>query len=191
MYIIFLGLLVVAWVVYLGSTFLGRRGTGSGGNSSIRGFNRQLEVIGGASPATTLSGGTVSARPTPLPVPPWAMPISLSDAHRRRIEVIFTLLGGAAMALLLGVLITRWALLLHVALDVMLVGYLFLLARSQNLADERAQKVRSIDASNAARTRKALAADTPAGEADVEEAPIAVGGTPGFRVLSNHPVQRR
>ncbi len=190
MYQAFLALLVLAWAVYLGSTFLGRRGNTNSG-SSIKSFSQQLRTIRGASPSTD-EYGRVSVDPSPLPVPPWAAPISLRDAHQRRVEVIFTLLGGAAMALILGLLITRWSLLLHVVLDLALIGYLFMLARSQQLAAERSEKVYHLDA----RDRFQLRPSATGAELEDQEAElaIAVGAgspltrrpmepTPGFRVI--------
>lgn len=104
--------------------------------------------------------------------------------------MIFTLLGGAVMALLLGLLITRWSLLLHVGLDLTLIGYLFMLARSQQLAAERSEKVLHLEPRN----RYPLGLANPEFEQEEAEMAIAVGGspqltrrpiepTPGFRII--------
>ena len=56
--------------------------------------------------------------------------------------MLFTLASAAALTLVLGVLLGGPVLLLHLVVDVLLVAYVALLARAQQLAAEREMKVR-------------------------------------------------
>jgi len=183
----FLALLVLAWTVYLGSSFLSRRAETNSG-SSISSFNRQLHVMGGTPKGH--ERGLRSAEANPLPVPPWATPVSLSDAHQRRIEVIFTLLGGAATALVLGILITRWSLLLHVAIDITLIGYLFMLARSQQLAAERHEKVTHLGERRPGRFKIDFDQESEDYDnEDIAHLPVAVGASDGSHGLTRRSIE--
>lgn len=186
-------LFVLGWITYLGWWAISRR-TQQNYGASIKTFSRRLTVIGDATSSGTHATiepprlvSDADLQPTPAR-PALAGPQTLSQAQLRRVEVIATLAGGAAMALFLGIFFFRWVLLLHVVLDLVLIAYLGLLARSQQLAAERAEKVRHLPtASTLGFPELELFVDE---EAFAEDNQVAVGGGApvptsgsGFRVL--------
>lgn len=131
---------------------------------SIGDFRRQLGVLQRTGPAIVTPANRLRvpryqpyqpAVPTPAARrPAAAVPVSMSvsasaDAARRartlkrRRDVLFTLLGGMAGTLVLGLLPPLrmlWA--LHVVLDLAFAGYIALLVRIRNAAAEREMKLR-------------------------------------------------
>lgn len=131
---------------------------------SIGDFRRQLGVLQRTGPATVAPAnrlrvppyqpyqpavptpsayGAVQAvvRRTPASVTPEAA--RRARTLKRRRDVLFTLLGGMAGTLLLGMLPPLrmlWA--LHVMLDMAFAGYVTLLVRMRNAAAEREMKLR-------------------------------------------------
>ena len=119
------------------------------GVNSISSFSKHLSVLERASPAVPGRSSTAtrsSGRPTPIYpaagyVPP-RPPMSLSNARRRRRNVLASLAGAAVATLVLVPFGGSLMVLLQGGADLMLVGYLALLVRTQRLATERRQKVR-------------------------------------------------
>jgi type III secretory pathway component EscV len=71
------------------------------------------------------------------------MSAARSRTLRRRRDVFTALLGAAAVSLVLGLVPAfRVMLLVHLAVDVLLVAYVALLIRQRSLAAEREMKVR-------------------------------------------------
>jgi type III secretory pathway component EscV len=71
------------------------------------------------------------------------MSAARSRTLRRRRDVFTALLGAAAVSLVLGLVPAfRVLLLVHLAVDVLLVAYVALLIRQRSLAAEREMKVR-------------------------------------------------
>jgi Ca2+/Na+ antiporter len=64
------------------------------------------------------------------------------DGRRRRRDVLLTLVAAAALTFVLAVLLGGPAVWLHVAIDVVLAGYLWLLVQLRKSAADRAAKVR-------------------------------------------------
>jgi hypothetical protein len=86
---------------------------------------RALRAPSAAAPSRSRSARSVSTR-----------------TLRRRRDVFVALLAAAALSLLLGVLVMRAMLAVHIAVDVLLGAYVGLLIRQRNLAAEREMKVR-------------------------------------------------
>ena len=68
--------------------------------------------------------------------------MSRSEARRRRRDVLFALAGVALVTLMLAVLLGGPFVYLQFAADLLLLGYVGLLAQTQRLAVERRNKVR-------------------------------------------------
>lgn len=138
-------LLAVVWAVYLASWLRGRSEHRS--VNSISSFSKHLSVLERTSPGH-LGGGrntvvTGSAnRAANLYAPTRRGGMRLSEARRRRRDVLFALGGAALVTLMLAVVAGGMFLWLHLAVDVLLATYVVLLVRSQQLASERRAKVR-------------------------------------------------
>lgn len=119
------------------------------GVNSISSFSKHLSVLERTSPAVggrSSMASRSSGRPTPIYpaagyIPP-RPPMSLSNARRRRRNVLTALAGAAVATLVLIPFMGSLMVTLQVLSDLLLVGYLALLARTQRLAMERRQKVR-------------------------------------------------
>ena len=117
------------------------------GVNSISSFSKHLSVLERTSPAVPgRSPSRSSGRPTPIYpavgyIPP-RPPMSLSNARRRRRNVLTALAGAAVGTLVLIPFAGSMMVMLQVLADVLLVAYLGLLIRTQRLAVERRQKVR-------------------------------------------------
>jgi hypothetical protein len=104
----------------------------------------------GPAPVTSLAARRAQATHRPVSRSPRAVgvsrvgvPTARSRTLRRRRDVFAALLGAAAVSLLLGLFPAfRVLLLVHVAVDVLLVAYVALLIRQRSLAAEREMKVR-------------------------------------------------
>ena len=133
---------------------------------SIGAFRRQLGVLQRTGPAVVAPANQLRVPPynpgVPTPYAGYAGAHSLArryaspDAARRartlkrRRDILFTLLGGMAATLLLGLLPPLrmlWA--LHVVLDLAFAGYVALLVRTRNAAAEREIKLRFLPAAGA------------------------------------------
>ena len=150
--IVVLFMLAVAWTWYLVTWLRGR--TEHRNVNSISSFSRHLSVL----ERTTPTSGDVAPtrRREPAAVPAGAahlaalgapaatpvVPMTLSDAQRRRRNVLVALAAVAALTLVAALVVggtALWA--LQLVADVLLVGFVALLARSRALAVEQAEKV--------------------------------------------------
>lgn len=119
------------------------------GVNSISSFSKHLSVLERTSPAVSGRSSLASrssGRPTPIYpaagyVPP-RPPMSLSNARRRRRNVLTALAGAVVATLVLIPFAGSVMVMLQVLADLLLVGYLALLIRMRRLAIERSQKVR-------------------------------------------------
>lgn len=152
-------ILAVIWAAVLIPPALRSRAEGRPADS-ITAFHRQLAVLRRAGPRTGLPADSgTSPRPggfrsVPSPVTGLARSNMAAtarvapaprrgSARRRRRDVFLSLLVAAASTLVLGAVPgLRMLWLVHVAADVLLIGYVSLLVRQRNLATERAMKVR-------------------------------------------------
>ena len=143
--IVVLFVLAIAWTWYLVTWLRGRNRTRN--VNSISSFSRHLSVLerttpGGATPAAAAGRHNGHDVP-PLALAPAHQPaMTVSDAQRRRRNVLVGL--GILVAVTLGLALTVggasvWA--LQLGADVLLGGYVVLLARSRALAAERDEKV--------------------------------------------------
>ncbi|MEJ5255954.1 MAG: hypothetical protein WHS89_11435 [Acidimicrobiales bacterium] len=140
-------LLALLWAVYLASWF---RGRSERPVNSISSFNKHLSVLERTSPARH---GLPAVQPrgsratvTPLhgtgPLLVRRSVMTISEARRRRRDVLFALAGAALVTLLLAIVAGGIFLWLQVLADLLLVVYAGLLVRTQQLASERRAKVR-------------------------------------------------
>lgn len=140
-------LVAVGWAIYV-AAWVRSRGERRGVNS-ISSFSKHLSVLERTSPARVGPGGSVDRRPAGRPEPifpavgytPSRAAMSLADARRRRKNVLFALAGVALATLILIPFAGSTMVLLHIVADVLLVGYVALLVRTQRLAAERRVKV--------------------------------------------------
>lgn len=142
---VILFILAVGWTWYL-LTWLGSRREHRNVNS-ISSFSKHLSVLERTSPARA-GFSTVPVRSAPrstasgfgfTPARPPAM--TLTEAQVRRRNVLVALAAVAVASLVAASALGGVWLAVHLATDVMLVGYVGLLARSRTLAVERAEKV--------------------------------------------------
>jgi hypothetical protein len=145
-------ILAVIWAAVLLPPFLQNRSE-SRPADSISTFRSQLSVLerhsvgaGRTSPADRpASGPTVrpTVRPVARPVRGGVDPARLARtaAKKRRRDVLVTLLASAGITLVLTLVLPQ-VLFFHLAIDVLLAGYVFLLVQRRKLAEERATKVR-------------------------------------------------
>lgn len=140
-------LLAVLWAVYLASWF---RGRSERSVNSISSFNKHLSVLERTSPArhglpavqTRSSRATVTPLYGTGPVVIRRATMTLSEARRRRRDVLFVLGGVALVTLMLAVVAGGIFVWLQVLADALLLAYVGLLVRTQQLATERRTKVR-------------------------------------------------
>lgn len=140
-------ILAVVWVV-LGVSWARSRHEQRSVNS-ISSFSKHLSTLERTSPARVGPGGSGDRRPSGRPEPifpaasyvPARAAMSLPDARRRRRNVLGALAAAAVATLLLIPFMGSTMVLLHVVADLLLVGYIGLLIRTQRLAAERRVKV--------------------------------------------------
>ena len=137
----------VGWAIYI-ALWVRSRSERRGVNS-ISTFSKHLSVLERTSPARIGPGGNAERRPSGRPEPifpaasyvPARAAMSLSDARRRRRNVLGALAAAAVVTLLLVPFAGSTMVLLQIVADVLLVGYIGLLIRTQRLAAERRVKV--------------------------------------------------
>ena len=167
-------ILAVIWAAVLIPPALRRRAEGRPADT-ITAFHHQLAVLRRAGPHTARAGhwmlrdaGTSQPRSSQrhvalvAPVAPvvprraaanlaWSAPrrpSARSQARRRRRDILFSLLVAAGTTLVLGALpALRVLWMVHVVVDLLLIGYVSLLVRQRNLATERELKVRLLPTS--------------------------------------------
>jgi hypothetical protein len=137
-------------------------------------YQRQLSALDHRGPSSghgvvrPFPGTSLAARPARLsrlgtlaPIGGFGQPMTLRHAQQRRRNIISGLLAVAAVTLLLGggIHVLRPLLLVHVAIDGLLVAYIATLASVRNAALERQAKVRYLP--SARREVPAAAAGEP------------------------------
>lgn len=140
-------LVAVGWAIYVAAWVRSR--SERRGVNSISTFSKHLSVLERTSPARVGPGGNGERRPVGRPEPifpaasyvPARAAMSLPDARRRRRNVLAALAGAAVLSLVLIPFAGSTMLVLHLAADVLLAGYVVLLVRTQRLAAERRVKV--------------------------------------------------
>lgn len=149
-------ILAVIWAAVLIPPRLRARAEGRPADS-IAGFRRHLGVLQRTGPHAAISPSRIAEgtipfrRPTTSPASPYVFSATAyADARRRqtqarRREVFMGLVISMVATLLLG-LMSHVFLMLHLALDVLFVGYVALLVHLRNLAEERSAKVRYLPA---------------------------------------------
>ncbi|QYG93885.1 hypothetical protein HC251_16580 [Iamia sp. SCSIO 61187] len=143
-------LLAIVWAIVLVPPLVRNRADLRPG-SSVSSFRQDLAVIGRTTPTSSLrppslapigSSTTRAASGAPLA----GTPAGRSAARKRRRDVLFTLGGAAGFTLLLALAFGGPMLLLHLAVDVALGAYVYLLVQMRKLAEEQAVKVRYLAA---------------------------------------------
>lgn len=130
-------LLAIVWAIVLVPPFLRNRAETRPG-SSVSSFRNGLDVLGRATPGPSLVARPALRSDLPLP----GAPNGRAAARKRRRDVLFVLAGTAAFTLLLALAFGGLAILLHLAVDVALAGYVFLLVQMRKMATDRATTVR-------------------------------------------------
>ncbi len=136
-------ILALVWAIYLASWFRSR--TEHRRVNSISSFNRHLSVLERTSPARHgISAVSRSPRPPSIhgPVRTADPVMTLTDARRRRRDVLYALTGGALVGLVLAVTLGGPFVVLCGLAVALLAGYVVALVRAQQLAQERRAKVR-------------------------------------------------
>lgn len=145
-------LLAIVWAIVLVPPLVRNRADLRPG-SSVTSFRQDLAVIGRTSPSSSL-------RPSSLPsvgrpagpsaarggAPLAGTPAGRAAARKRRRDVLFTLGGVAGFTFLLALAFGGPMLILHLAVDLALAGYVYLLVQMRKLAEEQAVKVRYLAA---------------------------------------------
>lgn len=133
--------------------------------NSISSFSKHLSVLERTTPGAHSS---IAAPPRPSrsltapPTPTMFGPInrrpqtrmSLSDARRRRLNILVGLGAACAISFLLALVMGGRLWLVNLALDLGLVAYVALLARAQKIHSERQAKVRYLPGVARARGRE-------------------------------------
>jgi hypothetical protein len=146
--LVLLFLVAVGWAIYV-AAWIRSRGDRRGVNS-ISSFSKHLSVLERTSPARIGPGPSADRRSVGRPEPiypavgyagPSRSAMSLSDARRRRRNVLYALAGAALGTLVLVPFAGPAMVVLQIVADILLVGYIAMLIRSQRLAAERRVKV--------------------------------------------------
>jgi len=130
-------LLAIVWAIVLVPPMVRNR-VDSRPGSSVTSFRNGLDVLGRAAPGSGL--GVRRAPMADLPLP--GAPTGRAAARRRRRDVLVALAATAAFTFLLALAFGGILILLHLAVDVVLAGYVYLLVQMRKLAGERSTKVR-------------------------------------------------
>jgi hypothetical protein len=129
-------ILVLIWAAVLLPPYLQNRSE-SRPADSISSFQKQLSVLERRS--NTVGGGV--ARMGSAPSYPLAR-MSRAEARKRRRDVLFTLAGAAGLTFLMALLLGGSVWMLQLLCDVLLAGYVYLLAQTSQRAVVRVVKVR-------------------------------------------------
>jgi hypothetical protein len=130
-------LLAIVWAIVLVPPFVRNRVDARPG-SSVTSFRNGLDVLGRATPGAGLVGRRSPMSDLPLP----GAPTGRAAARKRRRDVLVALAAAAGFTLLLALAFGGIAILLHLAVDAILAGYVYLLVQMRKLAGERSTKVR-------------------------------------------------
>jgi hypothetical protein len=144
-------LLVIAglWALYLVPLWM--RSRGSVGRSSARGIGMPRGGIGGPSLRSTggtlaRSGGSLARGGASIGAALATVPRTSNEARRRRRDVLVALGGLAVVTLLLALLVGGALWVLHLLVDIALLGYGWLVHEHETRLRERADKVRPLRA---------------------------------------------
>jgi hypothetical protein len=131
--------LALIWAIFLIPQLLRWRAERAGADS-VETFRNRLSVLGRTAP--TRSGGARRLRA--LDAPPAASPAApAAQARQRRREVFFGLLAAAGASFVLALLTgLQSVLVVHLLVDLLLLGYVALLVQARAVAEERQRKVR-------------------------------------------------
>ena len=140
--------LAVVWTVYLFTWVRSRRDRR--GVNSISTFSHHLSVLERTSPARPSGVLSISSRPQGRLAPiypavgyrPPRASMSLTEARRRRRNVLVGLAAAALLTMVLLPFLGSFVVVLHLLIDALLVTYVVLLLHNQRLAVERREKVR-------------------------------------------------
>ncbi len=130
--------LAIVWAIVLVPPAVRHRSAARPGSSVSR-FRQGLDVLGRATPHP-------SSTPRRPLRPGGPRPAARAAARKRRRDVFLTLVGVAAFTLLLAVAFGGVAVALHLAADVVLGTYVYLLVQMRKVASEQAVKVRYLTA---------------------------------------------
>lgn len=133
MTIVVLLILAVIWGVYGLSWWRARDEVRPG--RSIVSFNQHLHALGRTMDTVPASG------PQSLRTSTTSVPVGSAAARQRRREVLVALVAVVASTLLLAVTTGGAFVALHLLADLLLAGYVALLVRVRQLAEERRTKV--------------------------------------------------
>jgi hypothetical protein len=142
-------ILAIMWSVYLGMWLLSRRERRS--LNSIATFHKHLAVLGRTAPGRSSGAGREPGRRrSTMAHPGPARPrmgrsrrggMTLAEARSRRRQVVTVLAAGASVTAAAAFVAGGALLAVHLGFDVVLVGYLLLLANARQVAVERRSKV--------------------------------------------------
>jgi hypothetical protein len=142
-------ILAVIWAAVLVPPYLQSRSENRPADS-ISSFRNQLSVLerratnGPTGPVRSIGAHRAATAPARR---------ARAEARKRQRDILTTLLIAAGVTLLLGLVMTP-VLLLHVLVDALLGGYVYLLLQAKRLREERALKVRYLPAERHARRRR-------------------------------------
>jgi hypothetical protein len=130
-------LLAIVWAIVLVPPFVRNRVESRPG-TSVTSFRNGLDVLGRAAPGSGLAARRAPMADLPLP----GAPTGRAAARKRRRDVLAALAATAAFTFLLAIAFGGITILLHLAVDAALAGYVFLLVQMRKMATERSTKVR-------------------------------------------------
>jgi hypothetical protein len=141
--VLVLFILAVIWAAVLLPPYLQNRSE-SRPADSISSFQHQLSVL-----ERRANPGAPRSRPLPRPrytgvgsYAPVSMRVSRTEIKKRRRDVLFTIAGAAGLTLLMAIALGGMVWGLQLVCDLLLLGYVYLLASANQRAIERTAKVR-------------------------------------------------
>lgn len=135
--------LAVVWAIYLASWLRNRRVHRN--VNSISSFSKQLSILERTSPGGRSIGQQVpSARFNGSSLVVRSASMTRSDARRRRRDVLLALVGVVVVTAGLALVVGGPFIYLQLLADVALVGFVVMLVRAQQMAQQRRSKVRHL-----------------------------------------------
>ncbi len=149
MSVVVLLILALVWAVFLVPQLLRSRAE-QDPKDSIGAFRAQLSTLERTAPSARIRPATTLAAPPLAVASPYRVGMTLSEARKRRRDILAGLATAAVATLLLGLIpALRSLLTVHLVIDVALISYIGLLARARALAAEREMKVHVLPTSSA------------------------------------------
>jgi hypothetical protein len=145
-------ILAVLWAALLVPPYVRNRSTRQ--SDSVVSFRRLLHTLERTGPDSrpgwrgTLPPHLGGVSPIPV-VRTSRMPAGRAEARRRRRDILLTLVGTAAITLVLAVLLRGMAIWFHLLADALVVAYVALLVQIRRAQSERHAKVRYLPAARA------------------------------------------